>query len=268
MREPSLRDIAFCRHVLSTSLMVVALLLPAAARAQDLSAFLSHPPPPGAWARYRIETRNPSDSAAPVKTQSFSLAVTGAESRGGRPYVWVEVSPMDLAGDHDGTLRILIPAAPDTEEALNPFREVRAAQFRPREGEAYSLTSAVVSLVRSQAGGARVSQEKHPAPPPESLPPGETPAVPCEREQVRTSSEGDFFFRHRTLLEEGVYCLSEQTPFRLVEADLTRTETKDGGTPRRRLVAVRLEDAGTSGATSAFSTAITKSRGIFSLLFH
>jgi hypothetical protein len=84
---------------------------------------------------------------------------------------------------------------------------------------------------------------------------------------LSTRSEGDFFFRHRILEETGTYWFSDQTPFRLVEATLERTETREGKSPRRRSVTVRLEEAGATEAPSAFPTPPTRTRGIFSLLF-
>ena len=246
--------------------LAVALALPAASAAQDLSTFLSHPPAPGSWARYRVETRDPASPDAPPKVSSFCLAVTGAETRGNRSYFWLETSPMDLARDKDGTLRILIPTDPTPEEARNPFREIQAAQFKPREGESYQLSSSVVSMVRSQAHGAQVTQILEPAGT-EARPLGAHPATPCEKAMLSTRSEGDFFFRHRILEETGTYWFSDQTPFRLVEATLERTETREGKSPRRRLVTVRLEEAGATEAPSAFPTPPTRTRGIFSLLF-
>jgi len=267
MREPSLRVIALCGHALSTALVTVALLLPSAAGAQDLSSFFRTPPLPGAWARYHIETRNPAEPGATAKTKTFTLAVTGAETRSGRPCVWVEVSPMDLAGDKDGTLRILIPAAPDPKEDGNPFGSLQAAQFLPRDGEAYALTAAVVSVVRSQAAGARVVQQRKLLGTEERAV-GNDPPLASEKYHVRTSSEGEFFFRRRTLVEEGTYWYCPQLPFHLVEAELTRVETKDGGTPRQRVVTVKLEAVGATGATSVFPAGLTRTRGILSLLFH
>lgn len=267
MWEPSRRAVRFCRFLLSTSLLVGVSLLPTTALAQDLSSFLSVPPAPGAWARYRVETRDTAAPETPAKIKAFTLAVTGTEMRSGRPFVWVEVSPMDLAGDRDGTLRILIPATPGPEEAVNPFCNLQGAQFRPQTGTPYALTPAVVSMVRSQAAGAKVTQERKP-PATEDRSTGHSPSVPCEKVLQRSTSEGSFFFRHRTLVEEGAYWFSAQTPFRLVEADLERIETKDRGAPRRRLVTVRLEEAGVSGARTAFPEAPTKTRGVLSLLFH
>lgn len=73
--------------------------------------------------------------------------------------------------------------------------------------------------------------------------------------------------KKRSLVEQGVQWTTEKTPFRLVRAELTRTEVKDGNPPRVRKVTIRLEEASFTGAKSDFPAQVNKTRGLFSLLF-
>lgn len=264
--SPRRRTGAYAFLAFPALLGAVVILFSLSASAQDLATFLSAPPAPGAWARYRIETTNPSDPNAPVKVKLFTLKVTGSATEDGQDLIWVEASPMDLANEDDGTLRLLLKLHPTSEEALNPLLQARTAQYLPVKGEAYSLSEQILSFFQGQLKGVKASQVRKPLSNETILVSGQGP-IPCERAEVTTQAEGTVLFKTRNLVEKGTQWTTEKTPFRLVKADITRTELKDGKPPRIRNVSIRLEEASFTGARSAFPAQVTKTRGLFSLLF-
>ncbi len=236
------------------------------ARAQDLSTFLSHPPAPGAWAHYVVETRNPAAPGTP-KVEPFDLAVTGAQPLEGEDHIWLEASPMDLAKDRDGTLRLLLKAAPSRDEALNPFRQTRGAWYRPKSGDPYALTSSAVTFLRNQFKDVKVTQERTELPAEEQTVPA-GPTYRCTKVHLVTRIAGEVFFQRRTVVEEGTYWFSADTPFLIVRAEIRRTETRGSDPPRVRDVSVSLRAGAFAQASSAFPTPPTRTRGLFSLLLH
>lgn len=252
--------------ILRTPLLAVAALgaaLCCAAPAQDLGVFLSPPPPAGAWARYCIETRDPSaPEGTPPKVKHLLLAVTPASPG----TVWVEASPMDLAGDDDGTLRLLLADARAPQVDADPLLQAKALHFRPTTGEAYALAPSALGFFQRQLAGVKVVRSRDPLPE-EVLPGGAGGPLPCSKERVKTHAEGEFLLQHRTLDEEGLRWFSDQTPFRLVRAELRRTETRDGRPPRVREVVIRLEEASAQGARTSFPQPPARTRGLLSLLF-
>jgi hypothetical protein len=232
------------------------------ARPQDLSAFLSRLPAPGAWAAYRVETSSPNR----VKRERFDLSVTGAETIGGAPYVWLEAGPTNFAGYKDGYLRILIKAEPSKEESLNPFVAALALAYQEPGGEPFELSSGALSFMHSQAKGIRVTQERSELPSSTATTvKGEVLDCTCAR--ITTKTFTHFLGKDYVTTEEGTYWFSPKTPFQLVKAEISRVETKDGK-ERRRNVLVTLKEGAYSGAASKFSGPVRKEKGLLGLIFH
>lgn len=238
------------------------MLWAAAAMPQDLSTFLSRLPAPGSWATYRVETSSPDR----VKRERFNLSVTGSETVGGVPYVWLEAGPTNFAGYKDGYLRILIKAEPSREESLNPFLAAFALAYQEPGGEPFELSPGALSFMHNQAKGVKVTQERTDLPPSQAVTiRGEVLDCTCARITTRTLTR--FLGRDYLSVETGTYWFSQRTPFQLVKAEIERVETKDGK-ERRRNVLVTLKEAGTTGAASKFSGPARKEKGLLGLLFH
>lgn len=231
-------------------------------RAQELSTFLAHLPAPGAWARYRIETRKPGY----LKREPFDLAVTDAESMAGTPYVWLEAGATNFAGHKDGYLRILVKADPSADEALNPFLQAMALAYQEPKGEPFKLSESALSFMHSQARDIQVRQEIT------ELEPGEATTIKgavfqCSRSQITTTTETKFFTKKYKVIEKGTYWFSPDTPFRIVKAEIERIEYK-GKEERRREITVTLKEASGEGAKTHFTKPAEKTKGLWGLLFH
>jgi hypothetical protein len=249
------------------ALMVVSAGFVAAQSAfsQDLSTFLAPPPEPGAWAHYRVVTKAPGDQG-PGKVENLSLAVTGSEYVEGTPCVWVEAGPQNFLTDKDGTLKLLLKARPSPKEALNFLMQAQKAQYAPLHGEPYALGDGVLGFIRNRAAGIVVEQER------EELPPEEVVLasgrrVKCSRFKV-TTRISKVPFTSTTTEEKGIYWKSPETPFNVVKAEIVRTETGKGPTPRVRNVSLILIDDGFKGAVSVIPKPPEKVRGLWSLLFN
>lgn len=230
--------------------------------AQELSTFLARLPAPGAWARYRIETRKPGS----LKKEPFDLAVTDSETVGGKPYVWIEAGPTNFAGYRDGYLRILVKAEPSPQEALNPFLQAVALAYQEPEGEPFKLSESALDFMHSQAKDVKVSQEVAELPPEEATT-VKGVAFQCSRSQITTTTETKFFTKKYRVVENGTYWFSPETPFRIVKAEIERVEYK-GKEERRREITVTLKEASPEGARTRFTKTPEKTKGLWGLLFH
>lgn len=247
------------RLFVAVSCLVAGACLP---QAQELSTFLARPPAPGAWARYRIETRKPGY----LKREPFDLAVTSGETVSGKAHVWLEAGPTNFAGYKDGYLRILVKAEPSAEEALNPFLQAAALAYQEPNGEPFKLSDSALSFMHSQASDIRVHQEVT------ELEPGETTTVKgisfqCSRSQITTTTETKFFTKKYKVVEKGTYWFSPDTPFKIVKAEIERVEYK-GKEERRREITVTLKEASPEGAQTHFTKPPEKTKGLWGLLFH
>lgn len=229
--------------------------------AQELGTFLSTPPPAGAWARYRIETTK--DGA--TKRRPFNLSVTGTEARGKRRFFRLEAGPTKFASARDGILALLLPADPTPEEALNPFLAADEVAYAPPKETPYRLSSGALSFLHRQARDLKVQRKEEPL--------GEEAAVTtkgrtyaCRKVRITTTVEGSVLGRGFKTVETGLYWLSVETPFKIVRAEIERTETRKGEVKRRTLV-ITLKDSGVDGATSAFPPGKLREKGLLGVLF-
>jgi len=252
------------RSVRRTPLLLAALFLvmglPSAA--QELSTFLATPPPEGAWARYRIETTKEGGNA---RRRPFNLSVTGGESRGKRRYYRLEAGPTKFASDRDGFLRLLLPADPTPEEALNPFLAAEEVAYAPPKDTPYRLSEGALSFLHRQSRDLRIQRQEEPL--------GEEAAVTtkgrsylCRKVRITTTIEGSVLGSRFKAVESGIYWLSVETPFRVVRAEIDRAETRKGKTRNRRIV-VSLKESGMEGARSAFSEGKVREKGLLGILF-
>ncbi len=230
--------------------------------AQDLSTFLSQPPAPGAWARYRIETKK----SWGIQREPFNLAIIDRQVLDGQPYVWLEAGPTNFAGYKDGYLRLLLKAHPDRQEALNPFLEALALAYQPPGGDPFKLSGGALSFMHSQAKDVQVHQETTDLPP-EPAQTVKGVVYQCSRMTISTTTQTTFLTRKYKVTEAGTYWVSPDTPFRIVRAEIVRTEYKNGKENKTE-VTVQLKDSGESGATSHFTAPIRKEKGLLGLLFH
>ncbi|MEW5764456.1 MAG: hypothetical protein ACOYXN_01950 [Acidobacteriota bacterium] len=245
-----------------TLVLALAALVPAlAAGAQELSTFLSAPPPPGSWAKYRIETRGTDWT----KRRPFNLAVTGKEPRENVPHVYVEAGPTKFAGYHDGTLRLLLKAAPSPEEGLNPFLTAQEVAYAKKDGETFRLSDGALGFLHRQAAEVKTSRTA------EEL--GEEPVVAlrgktyaCKKVRLATTTEASFLGDHYKVVETGTYWLSEEAPFKVVKAEIERRETRDGK-EKVRHITISLKVDGLEGAPTAFPRPVTQEKGLLGLLF-
>lgn len=246
------------------SLLVLTLFLGPglSAAAQELSTFLATPPPEGAWARYRIETTKEGEDP---KRRPFNLSVTGSETRGKRRFFRLEAGPTKLASDRDGVLRLLLPAEPTSEEALNPFLAAEEVAYAPPRDSPYRLSEGALSFLHRQSRDLRIRRQEEPL--------GEEAAVTtkgrsylCRKVRITTTVEGSLLGSRFTTVESGIYWLSDETPFRVVRAEIERTETRKGETRRRRIV-VSLKESGPEGARSAFPAGKIREKGLLGVLF-
>ncbi len=239
-------------------------LIGAYARAQDLSSFLAAPPAPGAWARYLVITKAPGDKG-PGKVETFSIAVTGGEQAEGVPCLWVEAGPQDFLTDRNGTLKVLLKEHPSPKEALNFLMEAQKAQYAPKSGPPYALSDGVLSFVRNRAANIVVEQAVKELGKEEVLL-ASGRRVECTRLEI-TTKISRLPFTSMAVEEKGTYWKSTGTPFRVVKAEIVRTETGRTPQPRVRNVSVMLVEDGVSGAASVIPQAPEKVRGLWSLLF-
>lgn len=238
-------------------------LLPAlASQAQELSTFLSQLPSPGAWARYRIETRK----ADSTKREPFDLAVLDQQTREGKAYDWIEAGPTNFAGYRDGYLRILVKASPTDEEALNPFLSTVALAYQEPGGQPFKLTDDAIRFMHSQAKNIKVKRQVEDQGPEEAAS-VKGQAFACSKSVISTTTETTFFTKKFKVVEKGTYWFSPETPFRVVRAEIERTEIQ-GKETRRKEITVTLKEASAEGAETHFTKPVTKSKGLLGLLFH
>ena len=230
---------------------------------QELSTFISKLPPPGAWARYRIETRK----AGIVKREPFDLAVTEAQSLGGKAYVWLEAGPTNFAGYKDGYMRILVKSEPTQAEALNPFLAAMALAYQEPRGEPFKLADSALDFMHSQAKDIKVHQDSVDMPP-EKAATVKDVQFECTRRQITTTTETSFFTKRYKYVEKGTYWFSPDTPFRIVKAEIERVEYKNGNEERRKEITVTLKEASLEGAQTHFTKPAKKTKGLLGLLFH
>ncbi len=240
---------------------LAALVLAFATGAQELSTFLSAPPAPGSWAKYRIETRG-SDW---TKRRPFNLAVTGKETRENVPHVYVEAGPTKFAGNSDGTLRLLLKAAPAPEEALNPFLKAQEVAYAKKDRETFRLSDGALGFLHRQAADVKTSRTA------EDL--GKEAAVTlrgktyaCKKVRLATTTETSFLGEHYKVVETGTYWLSDETPFKVVKAEIERRETRDEK-EKVRHITITLKVDGFEGAPTAFPRPVTQEKGLLGLLF-
>lgn len=231
-------------------------------RGQDLSTFMAQLPQEGAWASYRIETASPDR----VKREPFNLAVVGRETLGGRSYLWLEVGPMDFVSYRNGYMRLLVRDVPSKEEALNPFLAAMALAYQEPGSDPFKLSDGAISFMHNQAKDIRVRQDR------KDLPPAKTESVrgrlfDCTCALITTTSESSLFGRHIKSVERGTYWFSPETPFRLVHAEIERTETRNGK-ERKRTITVTLKEGNPEGAVSRFTKPPARQKGLLGLLFH
>lgn len=245
-----------------TLCFALAALVPAlAAGAQELSTFLTAPPPPGSWAKYRIETRG-SDW---TRRRPFNLAVSGQETRENVPYVYVEAGPTKFAGNKDGTLRLLLKAAPTPEEALNPFLKALEVAYAQKDGETFRLSDGALGFLHRQAADVKAARTSEDLGAEDALTVrGKTYA--CKKVRVTTTTETSFLGDHYKVVETGTYWLSEETPFKVVKAEIERRETRDEK-EKVRHITIHLKIGGSEGAPTAFPRPVTRERGLLGLLF-
>ncbi len=245
-----------------TLFFALAALIPAfAPGAQELSTFLSAPPVPGAWAKYRIETRG----GDWMKRRPFNLAVTGKETRENAPCVYVEAGHTKFAGRSDGTLRLLLKAAPTPEEALNPLLQAQDVAYAKKEGETFRLSEGALGFLHRQAAEVKASRTA------EEL--GREAAVTlrgktydCKKVRLATTIETSFLGDHYKVVETGTYWLSDETPFKVVKAEIERRETR-GEKEKVRHITITLKVDGLEGAPTAFPRPVTQEKGLLGLLF-
>ena len=243
---------------------IFALVTTTAPVAQDLSTFLSHPPAPGASASYRIETASPGR----VKTERFNLAVTGAETVGGVPHVWLEAGPTDFATFKDGYLRLLLKANPTPEEALNPFLEAAVLAFQEPGSAPFKLSGGALSFMHNQAKKIKVEQKKEEMPPDKATT-TKGATLQCKRLRISTTTESSLFGRDVKVTESGVYWFSDQTPFQLVKAEIDRLQVQEGKEDRRRKITVTLREGADTGAASQYTVLpVTREKGLLGILLH
>ncbi|MGC8762014.1 MAG: hypothetical protein ACP5VN_00020 [Acidobacteriota bacterium] len=243
-------------------LATLFLVLGLSAAAQELSTFLSAPPPEGSWARYRIETTK---EGGELKRRPFNLSVTGGEERGKRRYFRLEAGPTKFASDRDGILRLLLPAEPTPQEALNPFLAAEEVAYAPPKDPPYRLSEGALSFLHRQSRDLRVQRQEEPL--------GEETATatkgrsyPCRKVRITLTIEGSVLGSRFKTVETGIYWLSDETPFKVVRAEIARTETKKGKTTNRRIV-VYLKESGGEGAKSAFPPGPVREKGLLGVLF-
>jgi hypothetical protein len=246
-----------------TILACLSFLLPLGLGSQELSTFMSALPPPGAWARYRVETKK----AGILKKEPFDLAVTQAETVGGKSYVWLEAGPTNFAGYRDGYMRLLVKAEPTPQEALNPFLSAVSLAYQEPGGDPFRLSDGAIDFMHSQAQDMKVRQEATELPPEKAVT-IKGVELECTRRRITTTTETSFFTKKYKYVETGTYWFSLQTPFRIVKAEIERVEYEGGKEERRKEITVTLKEASLEGAETHFTKPAKKTKGLLGLLFH
>ncbi|MEJ2420730.1 MAG: hypothetical protein P8018_03205 [Acidobacteriota bacterium] len=257
----------FIRMLYLAVFLAGAALPGTALRCQDFGVLLLHPPAPGAWAQYTVTTR----SKDHVKTEPLRLAVTGKKQVGDTEYLWIEISPQDFGDDKGGTLRLLLKAHPTGKEALDPFQQALAVEFKPKDKPAFAMSRSALSFWRRH-NSAEIKQREKTLAPAMTLISGGT-LYACEKRWIETHYNVTFqafLFIRKTLLKQdkGTYWISTEAPFRIVKADITRTVTRDSDPPRTVHVTVTLDKTSWKGAETRFTKPVTDVRGLWSLLTH
>lgn len=257
-------SLPFRRRVpaLATFLLLLAASL-AAPRGQDTSVFLERPPQAGAWAKYRITTRKPGkpDSAKPLHLAVVAEAVTA-----GIPSYTLELGPTKLGGYRDGFLRLVLKREPRPEEVLNPFLQALAVAYQEPDGAPFRLSASAMRTLHGQAAEAKVDRKRVDLGP-ESARDAGGRTYACAKTRLVTTRSARYLFKSWKSTEDGVYWFSEETPFRIVRAELDVTETS-GGKVRRKGMTVLLKESGTAGAESKFRGEPIREKGILGVVLH
>jgi hypothetical protein len=235
----------------------------AAPRGQDTSAFLEAPPQAGAWAKYRITTRK---SGRPDSSKPLQLAVVAEAAAEGNPTYTLELGPTKLGGYRDGFLRMVLKRRPAPEEVLNPFLQALAVAYQEPEGAPFKLSPSAMQTLRGQAAEAKVDRVREELGR-ERAEDASGRSYACAKVRLVTNRSAKYFFKSWKSTEDGVYWFSEETPFRVVRAELDVTETS-GGKVRRKGVTVLLKDSGAAGAATKFRSEPTREKGILGVILH
>lgn|GEM_PF-2017480 len=248
------------RFLLPTA--VITLLACLGTGAQELSTFLSHLPGPGAWARYRLETRENGHS----RRKMFIISAISGDVLNGTPYVWLELGRTNFAGFKNGYMRILIKQTPSDEEASNPFLAAFSLAYQEPGRDPFELSSGALSFMHNRAAKIKVMRQS------EALPPGDAKSLKgvlyhCSVIHLTTTTVTEFFGKSYNVVEEGKYWLSKDTPFQIVRAEIKRSEQKKDGTKVKNITVV-LRKSSFKGARSRFTKPVKDRKGLFGILFH
>lgn len=245
--------------------LVVALTILAALSpwGQDTSVFLERPPAAGAWAKYRITTTKPGQEA---KAKPLNLSVTQEGSTDGTPSYTLELGPTKFASYRDGFLSLVLKRDAKPEEVLNPFLQALAVAYQEPEGAPFKLSASALNTLHNQAKDAKVERKRTDLGQ-EKAEDATGLSYACTKVRLVTTRSAKFMFKSWKSTEDGVYWFCDETPFRIVKAELNVVEVS-GGEEKRKQVNILLKEARASGAATRFKAKPTKEKGVLGILFH
>ncbi len=137
-------------------LLAAGLVMPRPAAAQ-WEIFAERPPAPGAWAKFDLTRKRVADGY--TDHTEVTIAVTGAEVRAGKNFVWLEIFPTKWLGSKQkGALKFLIPADMSREQASHLMQNASEIIFQEPGRTPYYMTPADVARNAHRVGLEQSSQ--------------------------------------------------------------------------------------------------------------
>ena len=184
--------------------------------------FAERPPAPGAWAKFDLMRKRADGYSDHTEV---TIAVTGAEVRNGKNFVWLEIFPTKWLGSKKkGALKFLIPEGMSRELASHLMQNASEIIFQEPGRTPYYMTPADVAKNAHRVGLEQSSQ-----------------VTPAGKEAI-TLALGHFdcdkgtlsgrmvidppFVSKRTTTLAGSIWSRDEIPFRVVRVIWNETETK------------------------------------------
>lgn len=247
-------------RVLLATLLALATPSP---RGQDTSVFLERPPAAGAWAKYRITTEKAGQEA---RSKPLNLAVVREGVADGAPTFTLELGPTKLASYRDGFLSLVLKRNATSEEILNPFLQALSVAYQEPVGAPFKLSASAMDTLHRQARDAKVERKRTDLGA-ERAEDARGRTYACTKARLVTTRSAKVLFKSWKSTEDGVYWFSDETPFRVVRAELDLVEVS-GGKEKRKRVSILLKESQLSGAATKFKADPTKEKGVLGLILH
>jgi len=230
---------------------------------QDVGMFLESLPPVGSWAEYKITVET---VGGKPKERVLRVAVTRSAVINGVECLLVEASPQKFLREKGGTLGLWLKAKASPEELGNIFLRAAAIQYIPVSRDPYELDDLLLRELRSASKGFQMRSSRKAAGNGTEEIGGMKFAVTIEEREGFI--DGSFGFSKLKVKEKGTVSVSKDVPFGIVSADLTdEIYDPSGGLEKTKLIKIRLQSCGSSGAKSSFPGGGLKRKGFWGIIF-